>query len=143
MNSDFQKELKGYFNAINKLIVCKRARKKVFIETFKASVDSFIDKNDSCNMDTIRKRFGTPELIAQGFLETLDPSYIKKALNWKKCILFGVLLALLIWAIIVVIGFIEGHKASGGYGIEETLIEPNLPQNYHIRPKKKRKQENF
>lgn len=86
-----------YFNEINKAIICKADMKKDFVDDLKERIGEFIEENPEANTDDIIAHFGQPEEIAKTFLETLEPSYIKKQLIGKKRSLSVQLLFLYCW----------------------------------------------
>jgi len=122
-------DLDSYYNEISNAIICKTKIKTEFITDLKEKVAEFIEENQPTSVDDIIVHFGQPEEIARNFLEAIDPSHIRKSMNWKKVLLTGIILAILMLAIYLTISFLDGHKIATGYAAENPFIEYTIEEN--------------
>ncbi len=117
-----EKELKKYYSRIDRLILCDRKQKKEFLCQFKESVKDFISDTPEATMEDIEKAFGTPESIGGSFIENTDSIKIKKQIQLKKVLVIAVVIALIIYALFVVISLVDVHTEAHGYFEEGFLI---------------------
>ena len=116
MTSQLEESIQQYYHEVESLLVCKAKTKRSFMAQFRDDVQSFINECESdASMADIQEFFGTPENIANGFLDSLSSKEIKKAINWKKVLLIGVGLVLLGLVLYMVVAWIDGHLAATGY----------------------------
>lgn len=121
MNSITEKELSGYIKEISSLLVCKRRQKNQFVKQIKTELDDFIQDNPGSSMEHIYSTFGTPEQIANCFLENRS-GYVKKKISIKKCVIACVIAVVLIYAIFVIASYIDVHREAHGYFSEGLLL---------------------
>ena len=130
MTSQSSLNLDSYFREISSAMICKSSVKKAFLAQLKERINEFVEENRPASTADIAAHFGQPAEIAQAFLETTEPSQLKKAMNWKKVVLIGVVAALLIWAGVALAGFVDGRSSTKGhytdhgivYGSQETEV---------------------
>ncbi len=120
------KELKNYYSQINRLILCDRKQKKVFLCQLKGNVEEFISDTPEATMEEIEKAFGTPESIGGSFIENTDSKKIKKQIQLKKVLVIAVVIALVIYALFVVLSLIDVHTEAHGYFVEGFLEVGNI-----------------
>jgi predicted ribosome quality control (RQC) complex YloA/Tae2 family protein len=89
-------------------------------------------KQLDASYDELQKNMGTPQEIANGFLENESAVHIKRRTTIVKWVIIGIIICLIIVAITFVAIFIDAHEANHGYFeisitdegiIEETIIE--------------------
>ena len=114
-------ELKAYYSAIEKNIICDRKQKSAFMAELKANIDEYLAAEGETDMEKIKAEFGTPEMIAASFLSGSDAAAIKKKLNIRKIILIAIVIALAIYLAFVIISLIDVHTEAHGY-IEEGIM---------------------
>jgi len=110
-----QTELQPYYKDISKRLLCKRKVKRRFLLEFQNGVQELIDNHPNTTPQEVRSHFGTPEEIAGEFLASLHPNEVKRALNWKRVLLIGLGMALLLLVLYIVISLIDGHLAATGF----------------------------
>ncbi|MBQ7597502.1 MAG: hypothetical protein IJU56_02870 [Clostridia bacterium] len=109
---------KRYLSAVKKNLRCSEKQKKSFLAELEASLNAFLSETPDATEARLGEMFGAPEKVAEDFLTTLDAKDIKKAFGWKKIVLIGVIIALLIWGAGVTIALIDSHVDAHGYGVE-------------------------
>lgn len=114
-------ELKAYYSAIEKNIICDRKQKSAFMAELKANIDEYLAAEGETDMEKIKAEFGTPEMIAASFLSGSDAAAIKKKLNIRKIILIAIVIALAIYLAFVIISLIDVHTEAHGY-MEEGIM---------------------
>ena len=112
------KTIRQYLGAVKKDVCCSAKRKRVFLTELEAELREFAQEMPDLTMEQLTDAFGTPQKQAQDFMETLDAKEIKKAFGWKKVVLIGMILMLLIWGVVMVAVLIDSHVESHGYGVE-------------------------
>lgn len=114
-------ELNSYFSEISDSLVCPEKQKKEFIESLRGDVEAFIEENTEADINEVVAFFGSAETISRSFMENSDPKAIAKRLKMKKYILAAVIVALVLYALFVVISLIDVHEEAHGY-IEEGVM---------------------
>lgn len=117
-----ERERKQYLNQIKKLLVCKGAQRKQFLNSFEDNMDEYLKDNPDADFAQLQKDMGTPQEIANAFLENESASDIKKRMSFAKWIIIGVVLALLIYVFLIVLGIVGAFQDKNGYG-EITITE--------------------
>ena len=121
-----KKELKEYYNEIEKILVCDRKQKTAFMAELKANIDEYLAIEGEADIEKIKAEFGTPEMIAASFLSGSDAAAIKKKLNIKKSILIAIVIALAIYLAFVIISLIDVHTEAHGYMEEGIMLISTL-----------------
>ncbi len=121
-----EKELKNYYSQINRLIICEHRQKKDFLKQFDENVQEYISDAPGATLADIEKNFGTPETIAESFIVNADSTRIKKQVQIKRVIVISVIIALIIYALFVVISLIDVHTEAHGYFEEGFLTVSSI-----------------
>lgn len=117
-----ERERKQYLNQIEKSLICKGNQRKQFLNSFEDNMDEYLRDNPDADFAQLEKDMGTPQEIANAFLENEDASKIKKRMNFKKWIILGIVCVLIIAVVFFVCTFIDSYKARRGY-VEDTITE--------------------
>ena len=105
------KDIKTYLDNIGKYLVCTKKQKKIILEDIETSVRDYVENANVNDISEVVSRFGSPEDIAKSYLaEFVKPADVRKAINKKKVLVAGVVIALVIWLIVGIIALIDGHK---------------------------------
>ncbi len=115
MNKLTDRELKEYYSRINDAVLCDRKQKKAFLKQLKENVQEYICDAPEATMEDIEKTFGTPRTIAESFIVNADSGKIKKQIQLKKVLVIAVVIALIIYALFVVLSLIDVHTEAHGY----------------------------
>lgn len=123
-----EKDIKIYLHAIDNNLVCPKKQKKTILEDIEASIRDYIENENITDISQLYSHFGSAEEIAKTYLaDFVDPSDIKKAINKKKVLITGVIVALIIYVLALIIVIIDGHFSVNGYMVEslpkEILID--------------------
>lgn len=122
VNNISEIELKLYFKDVTDKLICDRKQKKYFIECLKNDVKDFLAQTPDATLKQVEAVFGTPEVIAQSFMENSDSTEIKRKLDIKKIITAAIIIALLIYLVFVIISLIDVHTEAHGYFEEGILM---------------------
>lgn len=117
-----ERERKQYLNQIEKSLICKGAQRKQFLNSFEDNMDEYLRDNPDADFAQLEKDMGTPQEIANAFLENEDASKIKKRMNFKKWIIAAIIIIILMAAVTLILSLIDSYKARRGY-VEETITE--------------------
>lgn len=115
------KELKNYYSRVGNSIICDRRQKKEFLCQLKENVEEFISDTPDATMEDIEKIFGTPKSISGSFIENTDSLKIRRQVQLKKVLIISVVIALVIYALFVVLSLIDVHTEAHGY-VEEGFL---------------------
>lgn len=106
-----EKDIKAYLDDIGSKLVCSKKQKKIILEDIEASIRDYIENESVADMSTLYSHFGSAEEIAKTYLaDFVNPSDIKKAINKKKVLIIGVIVALIIWLLAVCIALLDAHN---------------------------------
>lgn len=121
-----ERERKQYLNQIKKLLVCKGNQRKQFLNSFEDNMDEYLRDNPDADFTQLEKDMGTPQEIANAFLENEEASKIKKRMNFKKWIIAAIIIIILMVATMIVLALIDAHNAHHGYiehSISDDIVE--------------------
>lgn len=120
MNSQ-QQDVKKYIRTSVKNLSCSRTNKIEFIKEATHNLDKYIEENPECTNIDIEVAFGTPEIMAANFMETISHEEVQKAKNCRRlkiraiCVMCFVLLALVAYLVYTLYSLPE-------YELETTTI---------------------
>lgn len=125
-----EKEIEKYLSEIQNNLICNSKAKKNIIEEISGSVYDFAEAKGINDISEIYEHFGTPEEMARTYLSQSDPKKIAKAVRIKKAVVIGVIVAILLFAISLIIAIIDSHRSNDGHYID-TVIETNEFDDEH------------
>ena len=99
-----------YLKAVKKNLRCSEKHRRTFLAELERSLTDYLAESPEADEATLCAAFGTPETVAADYLSTLDAKEIKKAFGWKRIVLIGVIIALLMWGIGVAVAVIDAHN---------------------------------
>lgn len=105
-----QKDVNKYISQVKKYLVCPKAEKKQITEDIQSAVYGFVEDRNPQNIAEVYNHFGTPEELAKAHLADVDPKKIKKAINIKRVVVAAVVLALVMFAITMIVALIDNHN---------------------------------
>lgn len=123
-----ERERKQYLKQIKKLLVCKGSKKRKFLKSFDDNIEEYLKDNPDASYDELQKNMGTPQEIANGFLENESAVHIKNQTTIVKWVIIGIIICLIIVAITFVAVFIDAHEAN--HGSEEITITEEVVNEY-------------
>jgi len=118
-----EQERKQYLNQIKKLLVCKGNQRKQFLNSFEDNMDEYLRDNPDADFSQLQKDMGTPQEIANAFLENEEASKIKKRMSFKKWIIIAIIVVILMIASTLVLALIDAHKSHRSSGTIVTITE--------------------
>ena len=127
-----ERERKQYLKQIKKLLVCKDSQKRKFLKSFDDNIEEFLKDNPDASYDELQKNMGTPQEIANEFLENESAVHIKRRTTIVKWVIIGIIASIFIYAISMAVILIHANRNTNGYFedsitdegiIEETIIE--------------------
>lgn len=111
-----EKERKIYIQEIKRNLVCDNKQRKKFLSSFSDNMDEYLNNNPDADFAQLQKDLGTPEEIANAFLENASASNVKKRISFVKRIILGVIVALAVYITAIIIVLIDAHNSNNGYG---------------------------
>lgn len=111
-----ERELNKYLKQIKKHLVCKGAQRKAFMDSFEDNIDEYLKANSEADFAQLQKDMGTPEEIADGFLENESASHIKKRMSIAKWVAVGIAAVVVIYVCAVISALIDAHNSHNGRG---------------------------
>ncbi len=126
-----QRERKQYLKEIKRLLVCNAKQRKAFLKSFEDNIDEYLKDNPDADFSKIQKDMGTPQEIADGFLENASSSDIKKRMAFVKWIIAGVIIVTLMIVVTLVFSIVDAYYSNRAYGeititvdsVDEEIIE--------------------
>ena len=115
-----EKERKIYMQEIKRNLVCDNKQRKKFLSSFSDNMDEYLNDNPDADFAQLQEDLGTPEEIANAFLENTSASNIKKRISFAKWIFASVAVALVIYITAIIIVIIDAHIQNNGYGVITT-----------------------
>ena len=121
---------KQYFREIKRLLPCNAKEKKRCIMDLERDVDDFLENCPSATLEVLYAAIGTPQSIAESFLERIDPEQLSHKMSAKRKIAIGVVavvtaLAIAIGIVVVVFAY-DLHNYHNGYDVD---IHYELPSD--------------
>lgn len=116
-----EKELKGYYSRIIRLSVCDRRRKRELLCQLKENISELMSETPDVTMEEIEKAFGTAESIAESFTLNAGSGEIRRQVQLKRLLIIAAVIAIVIYALFVVLSLIDVHTEAHGY-FEEGLL---------------------
>lgn len=113
-----EKERKKYMQEIKRNLVCNNEQRKKFLASFSDNLDEYLNDNPNADFAQLQKDLGTPEEIANAFLENASASNVKKQMSFVKWIIVGVAVIVLAVILTLVIEIADAHKQRTGYFTE-------------------------
>lgn len=110
-----KKEIEKYLSEIQNNLVGSNKAKKNIIGEIEGLVYDYAEVKGVKDISDIYSHFGTPEEMAQTYLSQSDPKKIAKAVRIKKAVIIGVIVTILLFAIYLLLAFVDGHKNSDGF----------------------------
>ena len=110
-----EKERKIYMQEIKRNLVCDNKQRKKFLSSFSDNMDEYLNNNPDADFAQLQKDLGTPEEIANAFLENASASNVKKRISFVKWIILGVVVALAVYITSIITTLIDAHKEYDGY----------------------------
>lgn len=110
-----QAQAAGYLRQVGKHIRCSRGRKAEYLEQLKESISLYLEEHPAATPSDIAVTFGTPEEIAQSFIEETDPKALRRTLESRQWFRWALLAAAILIAVAAVVlavdftMFFHGH----------------------------------
>ncbi len=116
------RDVEKYLRDVRKLLHCPRAQRREFLRQLEANIYSYISENEVGNMEGVIKEFGSPEDIAQSFLDEIDTKLVRRSIRSSQrnaCIALGILLVTSIFLVtICMIELIDHINFRDGYWVD-------------------------
>jgi hypothetical protein len=126
------KEIKDYYRQIERSLPGSAKAKKHIMDSIQQSVSNYLEEKPLTELAEIRSHFGTPQQIANAYVEQLDTEEVIKKFDIKKtaiCVVCGtLLLGLLMWGIGLTITLIHERKSSDGYYEVDPVIDVEMEE---------------
>ena len=120
------KKVKVYLRKIRKMIPGGKAKEQI-LEQIHQAVEAYLEENPGADWDAVQERFGTPEQISASYIEGMEPDEILVKFKKKKIIVgvvvSAVIVAILIWAVCMIIAVIDAKNASPSVIEADPVVE--------------------
>ena len=73
------KERKKYIRQVKKYLLCSYKEKKRIISDINSIIDDFLSNNSQADITQLEKEIGTPQEIAEGFMENLSLIFFRRS----------------------------------------------------------------
>lgn len=125
MNSDKQlkQDLKCYKHEIKSKLLCNTKESSACFNNMVEDIDNYVADNPNVTIDTVIKKFGSADEIADSFFSCVDMQTVRKKINIKKLIAVLVVTVIAVWGIVVAFGFIDSQSEKSDYLIESAVVD--------------------
>ena len=129
-----RKDVEAYLREIERgLFTCPKRKRAAFLSDFRGSLNSYLEEHRMATVEEIQAFFGTPEAIADAFLQSDEFNTTKKVVSSRRRIVQIVLIAvfvLFVAALILGTVYVVDHyQYTHGYWVEEPAQEGVIPPN--------------
>jgi len=125
------RDVKKYLRKVKKLLHCPRAQRREFLRQLEANIYYYISENEVEDMEGVIKEFGSPEDIAQGFLEESSIKSFSNSLKANRRTSIALISIALVTAISVVsillANYIDRYNYRHGYYVDTIGYGPPTP----------------
>ena len=124
-----EKERKIYMQEIKRNLVCDNKQRKKFLSSFSDNMDEYLNDNPDADFAQLQEDLGTPEEIANAFLENTSASNIKKRISFAKWIIAGVVVIVLSVIVTLVIEITDAHNSNNGQFTDVITVYETITDN--------------
>lgn len=118
-----EKEIEKYLSEIQNNLVGSNKAKKNIISEIEGFVYDYAEVKNVKDISDIYSHFGTPEEMASTYLSQSDPKKIVKAVKIKKAVVIGIIVALLMFAFIIIFEATSANNEHNGFANYEKITE--------------------
>lgn len=134
INKKLERKIKRYVRRVNRLLICDSDMKAKFMLDFENDVFCYVEDENISDIEKVYRKFGTAEGVVEEFLKDVGIKTIHKKLSWKRIVLVGVILFILIWAVGVVSVIIDANKSNYGDFVDAPIVmDPNEDDTIEIQ----------
>ena len=120
-------QLNQYYRSVYRRLPCDRKMKAKILGRIKEAVNGYLEEHPTADMDAIQAHFGTPERIAEAYIEEMTMSEIIKKFRVKKwaVTVIAVVAAVTVVAYLVVLGaaYAKEKDSADGYYEVDPIVE--------------------
>ena len=129
-----RKDVEAYLREIERgLFTCPKRKRAAFLSDFRGCLNSYLEEHRMATVEEMQAFFGTPEAIAEAFLQSDEFNTTKKVVSSRRRIVQIVLIAvfvLFVAALILGTVYVVDHyQYTHGYWVEEPAQEGVIPPN--------------
>ena len=111
--------LKKYYRSIRRELQCPGGTKKLILSQLQQNIAAFLEESPNADLAAIHAHFGTPQQIANAYLEELSAPELSKKLQLRRkivaIILAASISAVAIWGIGVSVALASAVSSTTGY----------------------------
>lgn len=119
------KAMKRYCRQVADWLPCYGKQKQGILNNLEHRVAEYTEENPAADIAALTGHFGTPQTVAAAYVDSASTPELLRALHIRKRIFVTVaavvgaaaLIALIIWAIHILVAAIEIHKIASGYHV--------------------------
>jgi len=121
-NGVADRDVKKYLRSVKKLLHCPRTQRNEFLRQLETNIYFFISESEVEDMEEVIKEFGSPEEIAQNFLDECNSKAVSRSIRFKQMtsrfITAIVLIAAIALVSIYLIDLIDHINYRDGYFVD-------------------------
>lgn len=126
-----KREIERYLKEIEgKLYTCPRKRRKAFLRDLRGNIHDYIAEHPNATLPEIRSIFGSPGVIAENILQSVDFTITKTVVSSQKwCRRILTVAVCILVAGVLVLGAIfvaDNYKYTHGYAVEGPVQEGDI-----------------
>ena len=109
------RERKRYLKSISRLLLCGSKERTQFLQDFNSNIDEFLSSNPNATISDLEKAMGTPQEIADSFMENISSEDIKKRTSIVRILIIIGAIALIIFAMALLFLWLDAHEDHKNY----------------------------
>ena len=109
------RERKRYLKNISRLLLCGSKERTQFLQDFNNNIDEFLSNNPNATISDLEKAMGTPQEIADSFMENISSKDIKKRINIVRYLIVLGGIALIIFVMALLFLWLDAHEDHKNY----------------------------
>lgn len=118
----FQKEFKQYWKEVEQYLTCSCASRRKFRQQTMEAVNRFLEEQPGLSFAQVKEYLGSPQELAQNYLDTLSPQEVAAFKKKKKLIMSIFVAAFILITAITIALFVRKRKLPIVY-VERVVID--------------------
>lgn len=99
----------GYIKSVSDSLVCDSTTKRLFIRDLRSKIHEYTQENEEAGIKELIAVFGSPEEIAEDFLNIESPDELRKTLSVKRAVIIAAATAVILFVSILLASLIDAN----------------------------------
>lgn len=117
-------DIKKYLYQTKMLLPLYKQPEKKLLRELSDSIETYLDKHPDASMDDIKKHFGTPLEIAQGYVDSMDIDELISKISIRKNLRW--ITAIILLAVVIGLSIFGGFYYKGYQYYKNTVVVESI-----------------